>query len=89
MKDYDEYLRSADSVLAAGSKVDNDLERMAQGREDRQFEKFKKRIGHEPEQVMCGCVCVVLSLVDSVSSGLGRRPLHAETSWELRFAHCV
>ena len=55
MREYDDYMRSAGDSLAAGSKVDSDLEKMAQGREDRQFEKFKTRIGHEPEQVLCVC----------------------------------
>jgi len=59
MKEYEEYVnsREADRMLAAGSKVDADLERMAQSKEDRQFEKFKKRISHEPEQV-CVPMCV-------------------------------
>lgn len=54
MREYEEFMhsREADGVLTAGSKVDGDLERMAQGKEDRQFDKFKKRITHEPEQVL-------------------------------------
>ena len=59
MKEYEEYMKSreADGMLAAGTKVDADLERMAQSKEDRQFEKFKKRISHEPEQVRV-CLCM-------------------------------